>query len=62
MTRATDSTGGGPAASLRAVRKSYGPVTVLDLPELDLLRGQITCVVGENGAGKSTLMGVLSVS
>ncbi|MFE2407232.1 sugar ABC transporter ATP-binding protein [Kitasatospora sp. NPDC059408] len=60
MTRATDSTGGGPAASLRAVRKSYGPVTVLDIPELDLQRGQITCVVGENGAGKSTLMGVLS--
>ncbi|MEU8515977.1 sugar ABC transporter ATP-binding protein [Kitasatospora sp. NPDC048722] len=49
-----------PAAVLRAVRKSYGPVTVLDIPELDLMRGQITCVVGENGAGKSTLMGVLS--
>lgn len=49
-----------PAAALREVRKSYGPVTVLDIPELDLMRGQITCVVGENGAGKSTLMGVLS--
>ncbi|WP_042368117.1 sugar ABC transporter ATP-binding protein [Streptacidiphilus neutrinimicus] len=50
----------GAAAVLRAVRKSYGPVTVLDIPELELKRGQITCVVGENGAGKSTLMGVLS--
>ncbi|MER7581178.1 sugar ABC transporter ATP-binding protein [Kitasatospora sp. NPDC097691] len=60
MIRATHSTGGGPAATLRAVRKSYGPVTVLDIPELDLMRGRITCVVGENGAGKSTLMGVLS--
>ncbi|WP_370092107.1 sugar ABC transporter ATP-binding protein [Streptacidiphilus sp. MAP12-20] len=48
------------AAVLRAVKKSYGPVTVLDIPELELKRGQITCVVGENGAGKSTLMGVLS--
>ncbi|MEY9848691.1 sugar ABC transporter ATP-binding protein [Streptacidiphilus sp. MAP5-3] len=48
------------AAVLRAVKKSYGPVTVLDIPELELRRGQITCVVGENGAGKSTLMGVLS--
>ncbi|MBF9069024.1 sugar ABC transporter ATP-binding protein [Streptacidiphilus fuscans] len=48
------------AAVLRAVTKSYGPVTVLDIPELELRRGQITCVVGENGAGKSTLMGVLS--
>ncbi|MFG3224817.1 sugar ABC transporter ATP-binding protein [Kitasatospora sp. NPDC048194] len=50
----------GPAVTLRSVRKSYGPVTVLDLPALELRRGQITCVVGENGAGKSTLMGVLS--
>ncbi|MGW2377353.1 sugar ABC transporter ATP-binding protein [Kitasatospora sp. NPDC001683] len=53
-------TAGQSAAALRAVRKSYGPVTVLDIPELDLMHGQITCVVGENGAGKSTLMGVLS--
>ncbi|MFH7340552.1 sugar ABC transporter ATP-binding protein [Streptomyces sp. KHY 26] len=33
---------------------------VLDIPRLDLARGQIVAVVGENGAGKSTLMGVLS--
>ena len=46
--------------SLRGVTKSYGPVTVLDLPELDLMKGRIVGVVGENGAGKSTLMGVLS--
>ncbi|WP_037908984.1 sugar ABC transporter ATP-binding protein [Actinacidiphila yeochonensis] len=48
------------AASLRGVTKSYGPVKVLDIPRLDLTRGQIVAVVGENGAGKSTLMGVLS--
>ncbi|MCC9306511.1 sugar ABC transporter ATP-binding protein [Kitasatospora sp. RB6PN24] len=60
MTTNASPTRSGPAAVLRAVRKSYGPVTVLDIPELDLKRGQITCVVGENGAGKSTLMGVLS--
>ncbi|MDH6137536.1 ribose transport system ATP-binding protein [Kitasatospora sp. MAA4] len=52
--------GSGTAIALRGVSKSYGPVTVLDLPELDLTRGQIVGVVGENGAGKSTLMGVLS--
>ncbi|MFE9425622.1 sugar ABC transporter ATP-binding protein [Kitasatospora sp. NPDC006697] len=60
MTSNASPTGAGPAAVLRAVQKSYGPVTVLDIPELELKRGQITCVVGENGAGKSTLMGVLS--
>jgi ribose transport system ATP-binding protein len=48
------------AVSLREVSKSYGPVKVLDIPRLDLARGQIVAVVGENGAGKSTLMGVLS--
>jgi ABC-type sugar transport system ATPase subunit len=48
------------AVSLRDVSKSYGPVKVLDIPRLDLARGQIVAVVGENGAGKSTLMGVLS--
>jgi ABC-type sugar transport system ATPase subunit len=48
------------AVSLRGVSKSYGPVTVLDIPSLDMARGQIVAVVGENGAGKSTLMGVLS--
>ncbi|MGZ0236873.1 ATP-binding cassette domain-containing protein, partial [Streptomyces sp. CPS1] len=48
------------AASLRGVTKVYGPVKVLDIPRLDLARGQIVAVVGENGAGKSTLMGVLS--
>jgi ABC-type sugar transport system ATPase subunit len=48
------------AVSLRDVSKVYGPVKVLDIPRLDLARGQIVAVVGENGAGKSTLMGVLS--
>jgi ribose transport system ATP-binding protein len=48
------------AVSLRDVSKTYGPVKVLDIPSLDLARGQIVAVVGENGAGKSTLMGVLS--
>ena len=48
------------AVSLRDVSKSYGPVKVLDIPHLELARGQIVAIVGENGAGKSTLMGVLS--
>src|ERR1700751_4737349 len=49
-------------ARLRGVHKSYGPVRVLDLPELDLHGGQVIGVVGENGAGKSTLMGTLAGS
>jgi ABC-type sugar transport system ATPase subunit len=49
-------------ARLRGVHKTYGPVRVLDLPELDLHAGQVVGVVGENGAGKSTLMGTLAGS
>jgi ABC-type sugar transport system ATPase subunit len=49
-------------ARLRGVHKTYGPVRVLDLPELDLYAGQVVGVVGENGAGKSTLMGALAGS
>lgn len=56
----TAGTSGDSAVCLREVTKSYGPVKVLDIPRLDLARGQIVAVVGENGAGKSTLMGVLS--
>jgi ribose transport system ATP-binding protein len=50
------------AARLWGVHKSYGPVRVLDIPELDLYAGQVAGVVGENGAGKSTLIGTLSGS
>src|SRR6185437_70976 len=49
-------------ARLRGVHKTYGPVRVLDLPELDLYAGQVVGVVGENEAGKSTLMGALAGS
>ena len=45
--------------SLRDLRLSYGSHPVLDIPALDLPRGQVTAVVGPNGAGKTTLSRVL---
>ncbi|HUZ37447.1 MAG TPA: sugar ABC transporter ATP-binding protein [Streptosporangiaceae bacterium] len=57
-----DTPGRAVTARLRGVHKSYGSVSVLDLPELDLHAGQVIGVVGENGAGKSTLMGTLAGS
>ncbi|WP_232248223.1 sugar ABC transporter ATP-binding protein [Streptacidiphilus rugosus] len=62
MSAANHHPGRAVTARLRGVHKSYGPVRVLDLPELDLYAGQVVGVVGENGAGKSTLMGTLAGS
>lgn len=62
MTLSHDAPSRAVTARLRGVHKSYGPVKVLDLPELDLHGGQVIGVVGENGAGKSTLMGTLAGS
>jgi ribose transport system ATP-binding protein len=62
MTDTGSTPGRAVTARLRGVHKSYGPVRVLDLPELDLYAGQVVGVVGENGAGKSTLMGTLAGS
>jgi len=60
MTDHTAPSGRATIARLEGVYKEYGPVRVLDLPELELFAGQVVGVVGENGAGKSTLMGTLS--
>lgn len=46
--------------SLRAVRKSFGPVEVLHGVDLDVLPGEVHVLAGENGAGKSTLVNILS--
>jgi ABC-type sugar transport system ATPase subunit len=50
----------GPAVHLRQVTKAYGPVRVLDVPDLVLRRGEVVALVGENGAGKSTMMGAIA--
>ena len=62
MTTPSGTPGRAVTARLRGVYKTYGPVRVLDIPELDLYSGQVVGVVGENGAGKSTLMGTLAGS
>lgn len=43
-----------------AFSKTYRGRTVLQLPELDLPKEQITAVIGPNGSGKSTLARVLA--
>ena len=44
---------------LRDLQHRYGERTVLDLPALDIQRGEIFTVVGPSGSGKSTLLRLL---
>jgi ABC-type sugar transport system ATPase subunit len=45
---------------LRDVTRLYGSSCVLKVDKLDILAGEILCVLGPTGAGKSTLLRLLS--
>ena len=45
--------------SVENLSKQYGGVTVLNIPELHIPKGQIFGLVGNNGAGKTTLFSLL---
>ncbi|MFJ8048329.1 amino acid ABC transporter ATP-binding protein [Streptomyces luteogriseus] len=40
----------------RGLRKSFGPLTVLDGLDFDVERGEVVCLLGPSGSGKSTLL------
>jgi polar amino acid transport system ATP-binding protein len=41
---------------MRDVSKKFGPATILDGISLDVMKGQVICIIGPSGAGKSTLL------
>jgi tungstate transport system ATP-binding protein len=43
------------------VTKTHGDATVLNIPGLDLVRGQTCALVGPNGSGKTTLLKLLAL-
>jgi polar amino acid transport system ATP-binding protein len=45
-----------PLVRMRDVVKRFGATTILDGISLDVMKGQVICVIGPSGAGKSTLL------
>lgn len=45
---------------IQGIRKSFGPVRVLDGVDLSIPAGKVTVLMGANGAGKSTLVRIIS--
>jgi len=50
-----------PIYHLHDVVVRYGPRDVLQVPRLDIVRGEVLCIVGPSGAGKSTLLRILGM-
>lgn len=38
------------------VTKKFGPFTALDRVGLDIMKGEVTCIIGPSGSGKSTFL------
>ena len=45
-----------PIVSLRAVHKSFGALEVLRGVSIDVMKGEVICIIGPSGSGKSTLI------
>ncbi|MBX2869799.1 MAG: ATP-binding cassette domain-containing protein, partial [Acidiferrobacterales bacterium] len=45
-----------PLVSIRDVHKSFGDLEVLKGISLDVMKGEVICIIGPSGSGKSTLI------
>ena len=45
-----------PIVSIQDVHKSFGELEVLKGVSLDVMKGEVICIIGPSGSGKSTLI------
>ena len=45
-----------PIVSIKDVHKSFGPLEVLKGISIDVMKGEVICIIGPSGSGKSTLI------
>lgn len=45
-----------PIVSIKDVRKSFGELEVLKGISMDIMKGEVICIIGPSGSGKSTLI------
>jgi polar amino acid transport system ATP-binding protein len=45
-----------PLVSIKEVHKSFGELKVLNGVSLDIMQGEVICIIGPSGSGKSTLI------
>ena len=45
-----------PLVRLKDVRKTFGALTVLNGVSMDVMKGEVICIIGPSGSGKSTLL------
>ena len=45
-----------PIVSIKNLHKSFGALEVLKGVSLDVMKGEVICIIGPSGSGKSTLI------